>query len=188
VLTGGSSRRLGRDKATLELAGERLADRAARVLAAVATRVVEVGPGITGLPACVEDPPGAGPLAALVAGAAALGDPPPAGVLLLACDLPGVDEAVLARIATWPGARTAVPVEGGRVQLVAARYGSDALDAAGELLRRGERSLRALVDRVRHDVIPEAAWRAAAGVKSSATFADVDTPADLARWRLRADR
>ncbi|HZI37181.1 MAG TPA: NTP transferase domain-containing protein, partial [Acidimicrobiia bacterium] len=45
LLTGGASRRMGRDKALLEVGGRRLVDRAASVLAAVADPVLEVGPG-----------------------------------------------------------------------------------------------------------------------------------------------
>src|SRR5438132_14472 len=72
LLTGGASRRMGTDKALIEVDGQRLAERAAAVLAAVADPVVEVGPGWSPLPAVREDPPGSGPLAAVSTGAAAL--------------------------------------------------------------------------------------------------------------------
>ena len=72
LLTGGASRRLGRDKATLVVHGERFADRGARVLGTVCTPVLEVGPGVSDLPAVREEPAGAGPLAALAAGGAEL--------------------------------------------------------------------------------------------------------------------
>ena len=47
-MTGGASRRLGRDKATLMYQGETLAVRAARVLSEVCDPVIEVGPGVSG--------------------------------------------------------------------------------------------------------------------------------------------
>ena len=72
LLTGGASRRMGEDKALIEVGGRRLVDHAAALLTAVADPVIEVGPGWSGLPAVREDPPGSGPLAALGAGAASL--------------------------------------------------------------------------------------------------------------------
>src|SRR3954468_1318664 len=96
LLPGGASRRMGRDKALLEVGGQRLVDRAATALAAVADPVLEVGPGWSVLPAVREDPPGSGPLAAVVAGAAALragGHDGP--VIVLAVDMPFVTVELL---------------------------------------------------------------------------------------------
>ncbi len=68
LLTGGASRRMATDKATIVWRGETLAARAARVLTAVCDPVIEVGPGATQLPCVREHPAGSGPLAAFVAG------------------------------------------------------------------------------------------------------------------------
>jgi molybdopterin-guanine dinucleotide biosynthesis protein A len=180
VLTGGTSRRLGFDKTTVEVGGETLADRAARVLSAVCAPVLEVGPGRSRLPSVREDPPGSGPLAALVAGAAALAAD---SVVLLGCDLVAVEAPLLRLLADWAGAPTAVPRVAGRDQLVCARYGADAIAAAGRLLEAGERSLRALLAAVPADVLTEEHWGA---VATASSFADLDTPADLERLGLRA--
>ena len=78
VLTGGASRRLGRDKATTHVGGRRLVD---RLLAEVPADVpvVIVGPSLERLARPVrfvrEDPPGSGPLAAIGAGLAEVGTP-----------------------------------------------------------------------------------------------------------------
>ena len=178
VLTGGTSRRLGFDKATVRVGSETVATRAARVLGAVCTPLIEVGPGHTGLPWVREDPPGSGPLAALVAGARALKCE---RVLLLACDLVRVEPPVLRVVAGWDGAASAVPVVDGRRQLVCARYGADALAIAADVLATGERSLRALVARLDIDEIDASHWGAVADADA---FADLDTPADLARLEL----
>lgn len=187
LLTGGASRRMGADKATTVVDGVRLADRAARVLAAVCDPVIEVGPGVTSLRACREEPPGGGPVAAVLAGRAALGESAEPEIVVLGCDLPGVDAAIVQLIADWPGAPTAVPVEAGRLQLVCARYGADALDAARAAVGDATRapSLHSLIDAVAFDTIEEAAWRA---VSPTATFADIDTRADLERWTTSPDR
>nr|MDP9020189.1 NTP transferase domain-containing protein [Actinomycetota bacterium] len=54
LLTGGASRRMGRDKALLAVHGLPLAQRTAGVLAAVVAPVLEVGPGRSTLPAVQE--------------------------------------------------------------------------------------------------------------------------------------
>ena len=180
LLTGGSSRRLGFDKATVIVGDETVAERAARVLSAVCSPVVEVGPGRSALRAVRESPPGAGPLAGLVAGADALGAD---SIVLLGCDLVRVDRPILALLAHWDGAPSAVPTVDGMPQLVCARYGSDALAAARVLLAAGERSLRALLEAVPIDLVPESRWSTVAGADA---FDDLDTPEDLARLGLRA--
>jgi molybdopterin-guanine dinucleotide biosynthesis protein A len=181
LLTGGTSRRLGTDKATLVLDGETLAARAARALTERALPAVEVGPGHTMLPAVREDPPGRGPLAALVAGATALCSGPgraPDAFLLLACDLPYVGPVLDALLAA-PRARLVVPVDGdGASQYVCARYDASLVDRAVALVRAGERSLRALAatvdDRDRYELT---------GLDPDA-LADIDTPADARRFGL----
>jgi molybdopterin-guanine dinucleotide biosynthesis protein A len=168
---------MGVPQATLELDGARLADRAAAALARVCDPVFEVGPGYTALPVAPEEPPGRGPLAALVAGADTV--PTPGPVVLLACDLLFADPLV-ARVAAWPGAGTVVPVDGdGVVQPVCARYSAGAISRARELLDAGERSLRVLLDGLdARDLtrITEVDPRA---------LVDVDTPDDAARWGVR---
>jgi molybdopterin-guanine dinucleotide biosynthesis protein A len=179
LLTGGSSRRMGRDKADLVVAGERLADRAARVLTAVCDPVLEVGPGRSTL-AAVDDPePRTGPLAALVTGAGALRTRGYDGhVLVLGVDLPFVTVPLLELIAGHPDVATVVPVYSGMHQSCCARYAPVALDTASELVARGERALHVLLSTVPVVEIAETDWAAVA--PPDALF-DVDTPEDLAR-------
>lgn len=182
LLTGGRSRRLGVDKASLVLDGETLAVRGARRLGAVCDLVLEVGGGVSGLDAVREQPPGRGPLAALAAGGAELrarGHGGPA--LVLAVDLPGADETLLRWLRDRPGEATVVPELAGRHQLVCARYGGDALLAAQSLVMAGVRSLHELLDVVPHDVVDEESWGA---VVDPGAFLDVDTPSDAERWGI----
>lgn len=176
---------MGRPKALIEIDGEPLAERAARVLAEVCAPVVEVGPGHTGLPHVMEDPPGDGPLAALVAGSAAVPDGVP--ILLVACDLPALDPSVLQLIAHRPGTSTVIPEAHGRLQVLCARYGPDARAEAPAVLADGGRSMVSLLDRVGYEVLDEAGW---SGLVGTEVFEDLDTPEELDRFLsgVRGDR
>ena len=50
--------------------------------------------------------------------------------VLLACDLPFVDAALLRLLVEWPGTGTVIPVVDGRFQYACARYGAAAFDEA----------------------------------------------------------
>ena len=177
---------MGTDKALLEVDGQRLVDRAAAVLGAVADPVIEVGPGWSGLPAVREDPPGSGPLAALSAGAAALrADGHDGPVLVLAVDMPRVGVDLLRLLAGRAGPPdTAIPRADGHPQPMCARYGPDVLAAVDERLAAGGRSLRDLLETMAASgavawVEPDE-WAPVAGPEA---FSDVDTPEDLQRLR-----
>lgn len=173
ILAGGASRRLGADKPEERIGGRRLLDIA---LAAVdgADAVVVVGPPREVPPGVVvvrEDPPGAGPVAALAAGVSAL----PTGaadIVVLAADLPGIEAATVTALAAARGdAPVAMAVdETGHPQYLTAVWDSTALFAA---LAAGPRRVR--------DLIPATAVRAAVGDVS-----DIDTPEQLAAARAHA--
>lgn len=183
VLTGGRSTRMGVDKAALVVDGVTLAERAAAALSAVTRPVLEVGPGYSSLPVVTEETPGAGPLGALVAGAAALvSRGHGGGVVLLASDLPFVTADLVRVLASHPSDATVVPLVNGRRQLLAARYSRQALERAPGLFAAGRRSLSALVDEV--DVVDLTEEDLAPFVQLR-ELEDVDTPEDLARLGLR---
>jgi molybdopterin-guanine dinucleotide biosynthesis protein A len=183
LLTGGASSRMGVDKAVLRVDGRRLAERAAAVLGAVCDPVLEVGPGVSGLDAVREAEPGTGPLAALAAGASALRERGHDGALLvLAVDLPFVDAPLLRLLAGFePTGTTVVPVADGVPQSLCARYSSEAGRTAAGLVGAGRRSLRALLDEIPWEALPEEEWRAVGGLHA---LDDVDTPADAERFGL----
>jgi molybdopterin-guanine dinucleotide biosynthesis protein A len=153
---------MGRPKAELFAAG------VAAALSQVAEPVYEVGPSWTGLAAL--DDPGEGPLAAIAAAGLT------ADALVLACDLPFVTVELLRWLADQPG--TAVPVVGGRVQPLCARYAGPDLARAVEVVAGGGRRMRDLLDGARVTWLDEAAWSAVAEARA---FTDVDTPEDLSR-------
>jgi molybdopterin-guanine dinucleotide biosynthesis protein A len=187
LLTGGASRRLGQDKAALVLAGttESLAGRTARLLASVAQPAVEVGPGYSGLPSVLEDPPGSGPLVAMAAGSARLRALGWRGsVIVVATDLPLLSPGFLAWLAEHPSPRSVIPVVDGIPQPLCARYAAADLDLAVELAATGRRALRDLLARVDALLAGPSLWEAAAG--NADVLGDIDTPADLARVQARS--
>ncbi|MDE3206777.1 MAG: molybdenum cofactor guanylyltransferase [Acidobacteriota bacterium] len=187
ILTGGGSRRMGRDKAAIawpDPDSPTLAVRTATLLTAVCPTAVEVGPGHTELARVREAVPGGGPLAALVAGwrglvAAGWTDP----VLVVATDLPLLSEGLLRWLADFPDQRSVVPLAGGRVQPLCARYSPADLDLAARLLARGRRALLSLVEDLDAAHPDEAVWAAPAG--HPAALDDADTPGDLTRMAGR---
>lgn len=179
LLTGGRSRRMGTDKARLVTAGgSTWARRAARLLAAVTSPTLEVGASASGLEWLDDEEPGGGPLAAMITGWRALTarGAGRGGVIVLACDLPTLEPAVLELLAARPPGASAVPVVEGRPQWCCARYHPALLEAAGGLLESGRRDLRGLAELgVAID------WLEAEVLGALApSLRDADTPSELA--------
>ena len=177
LLTGGTSRRMGFDKASMLIDDMTCSARAGAALSAVTGVALEVGPGGSGLPAVAEPEPGLGPLVALSEGRrallrrGALGD-----VLLLACDLPLVTPQALGLIARYPSTSSVVPVFEGQPQPLCARWSAADLSALDDMVTAGDRSMRGLL------ALPGIVWLEDAEL--SHCLADVDCPADLARLGL----
>ena len=186
VLTGGASRRMGRDKALLEVDGRAMAVTVARtLLAAGASEVVAVGGDAEGLSAAglivVSDRyPGEGPLGGIVTALEHFA-PWALPVMVLACDLPRASAVnVAATVSAVPASPNgapvvAVPLEGDRRQWMHACWTPESGSLLAAAFTAGER----------------ATWRAAeASIASglrivevsgllSAGFRDVDQPGDL---------
>ncbi|MGO4661012.1 molybdenum cofactor guanylyltransferase [Terrabacter sp. 2TAF16] len=188
VLTGGASRRMGSHKPVLDVGGRPLV---ARVLDAAGDRpALVVGPG-QGVPDGVrvvwERVPGGGPVSgvstaveALAADAATSATPLPYAVVLLAADLPFVTSAHVDRLLEALGsADLAVTVDrDGRTNWLCSAWRLAALH--GRLHELGDpygRSMRDLADGIRTQSVDD----------PSGVALDVDTPADLARARDRAE-
>jgi molybdopterin-guanine dinucleotide biosynthesis protein A len=177
---------MGTDKAAIRLSddpektGPTLAARTAGLLLMACSPVIEVGPARSSLPAVMESPAGAGPLAAMVAGWEALllagWDGP---VLVVATDLPRLTASMLMWLADHPASRSVVPVAEGRVQPLCARYSAPDMALAARLVQGGARSMRALLDATNPILASEELWAPQAG--GSLVLADVDTPEDLDR-------
>lgn len=179
VLCGGSSRRMGRDKALLEVGGVPMALRVADALrAAGATEVLAIGGnapalGALGLDVRPDDRPGDGPLPATITALRAARE---RLVLVASCDLvhpsPAAIAATVQALAEHPGAVGAIPVVAGHRQWTHAAWRRDVVSALVASYEGGDRSLqRAGADLLLFEVTdldPEA-------------LADADEPGDLPR-------
>jgi molybdopterin-guanine dinucleotide biosynthesis protein A len=142
LLVGGASRRMGRPKQMLALAGESFSARIARAVVPVAGEVVICGdgelPGSLASAVRLLDIPGiAGPLAGLLA---ALRHDPGSAWLVLACDQPLVTSAALSWLASQraAGALAILPrLSEERVEPFPGIYEPSSRDALDELARRG---------------------------------------------------
>lgn len=184
VLSGGRSSRLGgTPKASLQLNGHSLLDLTCHA-AAAARRLVVVGPDevhgatIRAQPVSPEfvreSPPFGGPAAALAAAVDHLQGESTPWLLVLACDMPRIAEAIpsLLTAAVDHPEYSAMAHDGGRDQPLAALYRFDALRLAVQEIHASggaqNLSMKALLARVQ--------WRAI-DVRPGST-ADVDTWAD----------
>lgn len=184
LLAGGASRRMGRDKAWVQLAGEPLAVRVLRVLDEVCDEVaVASGDGrrlaALGRPQVRDADEGAGPLAGLVAGLEAARHEL---VVVLAVDLPNAHAGVLRRLGRiWRGEPAVVPDVDGRLQVLHAVWSRAASTPLRARLASGEPAVtaaaRALgVRRAGPDV-----W---GDLDADGGFAaNVNCPADLRSWQ-----
>lgn len=181
LLTGGSSSRMGTDKATIDFGGTSISQRTADLLRAFADLAIEVGPGVTTLDAIQEAPPGEGPLGAIVAGHRALlasGLANSGSCIVLACDLPLLTAGVLRILGTQPSDQAVLPIIDGVAQPLCARWSSWDLARASEILEIGGRSLRGLPDPSRAIVYDETFFG-----PLRIELEDADTPEDLVRLR-----
>lgn len=154
VLCGGESRRMGRDKASLEFDGETLLGRTVRILGDVVPRentviVAAKDQPLPALPPGVivirDEEQGRGPLPAVVAGLAQLAERAEAA-FVSGCDAPLLKPAIvtwlLERLAAQPTADAAVPRDHQRFYPLSAAYRPSAAAALGKALASGVRSLQ----------------------------------------------
>lgn len=155
VLAGGSGSRLGGAKATVALAGRPLLSYPLAAFEAAEIEPLVVAKPETELPPLecrvlreAEEP--RHPLAGIVAALREAGERP---LVVLACDMPLADPALLAELAAAPEPLV-VPAPGGRPQPLQARYSAALLPALETALERREplrRTVAALAPRLLDD-------------------------------------
>jgi molybdopterin-guanine dinucleotide biosynthesis protein A len=170
VLCGGSSSRMGVDKATLEVGGLAMSRRVADALvAAGCSSVVAIGGdplqlAAVGVQTIPDKYPGDGPLGGILT-ALGLGTP----CLVVACDLPRLGAEVLSGLVEAIGDHDAAIARSDRVEPLCAAWSTRAASVLQASFDAGERAVhRAIADL-------DVAWVA---VPAEALH-NVNTPADL---------
>jgi molybdenum cofactor guanylyltransferase len=181
LLAGGHSRRMGRDKARIEVGGAPLAERVLAVLDAVCAEVlVASGDGRRlaelGREQVPDAFPDAGPLAGILAGLEAAPHPL---VAVVAVDLPAANAEVLVRLAAaWAGEAAVVPEVDGRLQPLHAVWARDCAPALRARLAAGDRGVTAAATALGARVAGFDVWGEA---DPHGVFArNVNRPSDLA--------
>ncbi len=164
ILAGGASRRMGRDKASVEFAGLPMAQRVARALGECVERVrVVVRPGEKSPLdlAVIEDAHAV--RAPIVGLAAALHGCESSAVLVCACDLPEIDpRLVLALLSFMPavgGPEIVAPVGPDGPEPLLAIYRPTLLQRIEKQIRTNDLSLQKLLRSSDACFVPEAALR-----------------------------
>ena len=151
IFVGGAGKRMGGVAKGLMLTpdGTTVIDRTRAILARMGLGVVLVGQrkeyeGL-GLEVVEDQPCGIGPLGGLLGLLGRAGDAP---VLAIACDMPFVSEALVARLlAEWPEAPIVAPRRDGRWEPLCARYDPTRVTVPALTLGRvGAHSLQRLLD------------------------------------------
>ena len=188
VLCGGRSVRMGVDKATIEVGGVTLLDRAVSRLTEACDPVL-IAPGALRLgidgPRLVGDAlPGAGPLGGIVA---ALHRSPHPLLAVVAVDMPWLDPALLRLLAAGIGDQDVAVCKTRRgLEPLHAVYARSALPVVEAALHSSDRSFRGVIAHLRARIIAEEDWRSAGFSERFAS--NVNTPADLAEISPEARR
>lgn len=180
VLAGGRSSRFGSDKALAEVDGTRLLDRAVALLRTVSDEVAVVSSrsehDVEGVRRLPDLRTGKGPLGGMEAALAYARERGIPTVLVLACDLPSVDEALLRALLAGLGDAPAAALSRDGApgfEPLCAVYRTSCLESLGSLLDQGRFQARALFERV--------GGRILAGPPGG--LHNVNEPNDLGAWR-----
>lgn len=161
VLAGGASRRMGRDKAALDLGGRPLLAWAVDALRAAFDEVVVVGPAeratlVPNVPVVADAYPGQGPLGGIATALRQLG----AGrIFVAACDMPFLSPALARYLAELaPEAAAVVPRTERGIEPLCGCYGRACLPVAEDLLARGELAMAGLLAQVGARIVAPEEW------------------------------
>jgi molybdopterin-guanine dinucleotide biosynthesis protein A len=185
ILAGGDSRRMGHDKAALQLGGQSLLQRMIDAMRALFPVVLlSVRQARHDIDASIaqirDDIPDAGPLAGLCAGLRQAATP---WVFAVATDMPYLRPEIIRHLAARRAdCQAVVPIAAGHPQAVAAFYAATALPALQAVLSgAGKHSLQTALHALDVRYVDEQDLRSLDPDLQS--FVDLDTPEDLASAR-----
>ncbi|MFC4075676.1 molybdenum cofactor guanylyltransferase [Salinithrix halophila] len=192
LLAGGESRRMGRNKAYLPLAGEPMAARILHRLKGVGKPLLAAGcrpfPSIPGIPVVQDHWPGCGPLAGihagLVYGNSELN-------LVVACDMPFVSRELagflLEKAEKIPGADALVPRAEGRIHPLFAVYRRRTFPFLEEILQENtDRSVTRFLERTDTIEVGEEEWHHLADPRLA--LLNMNRPGDYDQVRKRVEQ
>ncbi len=196
VLVGGESRRMGKDKASLDLAGKEMVGRVIEVVRPLFKQLyigahedTSLGEA-NGLSVIIDSLPGRGPALGVCA---ALEEVTQEWVFIVSCDMPMLSAKVIEYLATLTeGVDAVVPLIAGRAQTTCAFYSRACLVPLSERIASGDKRARGLTlflsetEGLRVRYVSEVELNEIDS--STDSFIDVDTPKELeeAEERLRS--
>jgi len=179
ILSGGESRRMGRDKAGIEIDGKTLLQHAVDVLSPLFSELmvsVHAPRSDLGLPQVIDAFDGRGPMVGIASALAAIKTD---WLFVAGCDMPYLSSELIRHMAGKRQGHDAVLAEiGGCVQPMPAFYAKDAcLPAMQARIEQGRRSLMRLIPSLHTAILIEDDLRPFDSDLRS--FSDFDTPEDL---------
>lgn len=187
ILAGGRSKRMGADKALIDLGGAPMIASVAAALNEAGCRVLVIGRDDhpAGLHSVPDSPSGRrGPVAGLATALRIAGGAP---VVLVGVDQPFLRPATIAGLLGAAGGDAVVPIANGRRQPTCAVYWPNCAAIVEDLLTgEDDPSLQAVLDRVPMHEVASAVWERWG--EDGSSWWSVDTPDDLAEARERIER
>lgn len=180
ILAGGESRRMGTNKALLEINGERMIETIYRRMAELFDEVLLVTnrPELYEFIPCrkvADIYPGKGPMGGIHA---ALSSCTAERAFVAACDMPGLNPNVIRELISLPDrADVVVPETPHGLETLHAVYAKSCLPAMNSMLQAGELSLLTFAERATATVVPHA--RIAVLDPGFASFRNINTPEDF---------
>lgn len=188
ILAGGRSRRMGTDKALLDIAGRSMIDRVVQEMARLFDNIMLVSGKrdeylYLGLQIIGDIYPGCGPLGGIHAGLKAASTP---YIFVVGCDMPFVRAELMACL--LPHARdhdVVIPREGDYLEPLLAIYGKGCLAPVEHMLQKKRCKITGFYEQVRVKYIDRKDMERCAG--SDKCFINVNTPDELAAARRVAE-
>ena len=187
ILAGGASSRMRSNKALLPVVGGRFIEVIHRQMRALFQNVMLVTNtpeqyAFLGSPMVADRFPGRGPLAGIHA---ALQQSPTSRIMVVACDMPYLNEALIRHLATLSStADVVIPESDSGLEPLHALYATSCLPAIEAALSTGRKRIVSFFDDVQVEQVPLA--EVAAIDPAGRGFWNINTPEDY--YRMRQDR
>ena len=190
VLAGGGSRRMGRDKALLEIGGRPMMARVIERIRALFGEISIVGGadrsyGAFGVPVFRDARPGCGSLGGIYTALSTSSAP---FVFCLACDMPFISAPLVSFLVgemRKSGCQAVIPRVGGELEPLCAVYSREIIPVIEKDLDTGVRRIKSTLSSLRLRIVEEGEMQP--HDPGLHTFFNVNTPEDLRKAKLRIE-